>query len=300
MSKTTIYIVLIIALLGANLFLILNDGSQSSSLDKSYLEAYASQEITEIRFTNNQQQEVALVKSEGAWRLNEKYSADENFINTLLSILPRIEVVRDVGEWEGELLGEIELYFGENGGLQFQFASNLTKTKSYFINDGAAQEVVVPGYRDNVVDVFTLHPDQWRNRMVFDGSWRSIQKLTIENSNLEPVEIKFDDQFFMINGNAPQDSSAVVDYLNQFQYFEANEMISKGRFPRFDSLLSTDPMAVLMIEDIKSEDEISFQIYPSLRGQAYHLVTKGEKMMVIDARRVQRLLATSQDFLGSN
>ena len=86
------------------------------------------------------------------------------------------------------------------------------------------------------------------------------------------MEIVFNDQFFLINGNPPNDSSAVIDYLNQFQYFEANEMISEGRFPRFDSLAQTKPSTIVTIEDIKYEETIVFQIYPNMKGQAYHLV----------------------------
>ena len=104
----------------------------------------------------------------------------------------------------------------------------------------------------------------------------------------------------MVNGEAPQDSSAVVEYLNQFQYFEANERISDGRFPRFDSLAQTTPGAVITIEDIKEEQPVILTIFPNLKGQAYHLVMRENQMMVIDARRVQGLLPTPQDFLRKN
>ena len=111
----------------------------------------------------------------------------------------------------------------------------------------------MPGYKDNVVDIFKLHPDQWRDRLMFDGSWRTIQKATLNYTTGDVMEIAFKDKFFLVNDRQPQDSSAVIDYLNQFQYFEANEMISSGRFPQLDSLKDTKPTALLTIEDIKSE-----------------------------------------------
>lgn len=299
MSKTTLYIVVIIVLIGANSFLLMSGGDSATSSNKTFLSSEDLGQLNKIIFISDLEK-VSIAKEADGWILNEKYQVDESFFNTLLSILQRIEVVREVGNWEGVELGKIELSLANDEVREFRFASNPTGTKSYFVVDGIASEVIVPGYRDNVVDIFRLHPDQWRNRMIFDGSWRSIQRLNISNDTRDPVAIVFDDQFFLVNGNPPLDSSAVVDYLNQFQYFEANEMISKGRFPQFDSLAQTDPMTNITIEDIKYDQSIILEIYPSLRGQAYHLVTKENEMMVIDAGRVESLLATSQDFLGSN
>ena len=298
MSKTTRYSVLILVLLIANFLLLFADKVASSPTDRTYLKVDDLTELNEITVFYDKR-EVTMRKVENAWILNERYPVDESFFSTLLSVLERIEVVRAIGIWEEPTLGRVELSFGGTD-YQFQFASNPTRTKSFFIKDGSAKEVIVPGYRDNVVDIFMLHPDQWRNRMVFDGSWRTIQRLEVRNGNIDPVQISFDDEFLLVNGQAPTDSSAVVDYLNQFQYFEANEMISKGRFPQFDSLALTTPMAYIEMEDIKYEEPVSFQIYPNLEGQGYHLVRQGDEMMVVDKARVQRLLATREDFLGSD
>ena len=155
----------------------------------------------------------------------------------------------------------------------------------------------MPGYKDNVVDIFLLHPDQWRDRLVLDASWRSIQELSLTRRNEDPLTLTFDDKFFLVNGSTAQDSSAVVDYLNQFQYFEANEMLSAGRFPRFDSLAQTQPLATIEIDDIKQGEPIQLSIFPTLDNQAYHLVISEGEMMVIDAGRVEGLLASAQDFL---
>ena len=297
MSKTTYYIVAIVVLLGVNLALFFSDGFVSTTEKvNTYFDANDLEQISRVTFVA--EDSVVMSKTGEGWILNDQYPVDESFFNTLLSILPRIEIVRSVDGWEGELLGNAEIEFDFNSRYRFEFAANPMQTKSYFIQNGEAAEVTVPGYRDNVVDIFTLHPDQWRNRLVFDGSWRSIQKLEINSRNQEPVEIAFDDKFFLINNEPAQDSSAVVDYLNQFQYFEANEMISEGRFPQFDSLAQTEPMALIIIEDIKQDEPIEFKIFPSIKRQAYHLVMKENELMVIDARRVQGLLATSQDFLG--
>ena len=166
-------------MLGANAFLFFSYENDATITNKTFLNANELEGLNRITFIYGQD-EVAMVKGNDGWILNEKYPVDEGFLNTLRSILQRIEVVREIGVWEESELGSVILGFDSNPDEQFQFASNPTKTKSYFINGGIAKEVIVPGYRDNVVDIFMLHPDQWRNRMVFDGSWRSIQRLRIK------------------------------------------------------------------------------------------------------------------------
>ena len=176
--------------------------------------------------------------------------------------------------------------------IRLQLATNATGTKTYFVNEGVASEVAVPGYRDNVIDLFTLHPDQWRDRVVFDGNWRTIQQVHVSFAGSEPsFNVRFDDKFFLINGESPSDSTAVINYLNQFEYFQANEMISSGRFTNFDSLSQTEPFATVTIDDIKGEKPVGFDVFPALNGQGFHLLMKNQsELMVLDAGRVARML----------
>jgi hypothetical protein len=292
MSKSLKYIILIAILLVANFWLFFTDSFQSTSDRANYFDAQDMESVSMIQFVVKSDT-VKLERSEQGWILNDTYKADEGFTNTLISVLNRVEVGRTIGNWDQPILGEAEIEIDFNGRYRFQFATNLNGTKSYFIKNGEAKGVAVPGYRDNVVDLFKLHVDQWRDRLVFDGSWRTIQKVTVAYADgSAPFEIKFDDKFFLLNGQTPQDSTAVIDYLNQFEYFQANELISDGRFPEFDSLMSTHPIAVITLDDIKSEEPTVLTIFPRLGNQRYHLMVKdGGQQMVVDANRVGGLLS---------
>lgn len=298
MKKTVYYIVAIVVLLIANGYLLLSNGASGTpSVDKSYFASEDLGSLSKLRFTS-EEDSVVIERSGQDWTTNGGHKVDEGFFNTLISILDRIEKVRSIPDWDGQILGNVRVEFGSSRTEQFQIASNATRTKSYFISEDGTYEVTVPGYRDNVVDIFLLHPDQWRDRLVFDGSWRTIQKAVMEYSESDNgFEIAFDDKFFLINNATPSDSSAVIEYLNQFQYFQANEMISKGRFTLFDSLSSTSALATLTIDDIKYDEPIVLTIFPNLSGQAYHLVMDGDdQMMVIDARRIRDILKSARDF----
>ncbi len=291
MTTSLKYIILIVILLVANLWLFFADSFQSTTDRANYFNAQDMESVSMIKFEVDGQ-EVKLRRSAQGWTLNDSYKADQGFVNTLISVLERAEVGRTIENWSQEVMGEVEVEFDFNSRYRFQFASNATQTKSYFITNGIAKEVAVPGYRDNVVDLFDLHPDQWRDRLVFDGSWRTIQKVQVDYSNGSPsFEIKFEDKFFLVNGKQPNDSTEVINYLNQFEYFQANEMMSNGRFPEFDSLSATQPIAIITLDDIKSEEQTVLTIFPQLNGQRYHLMVKnGEQKMVVDAGRVGVML----------
>lgn len=291
MSKISKYIVLIGVLIAANLWLFFGDSSSKSSEPVQYFAEVDLENVTQFQFDLGSVN--VLLEREGEdWLLNDTYRADQGFINSLLGILDRVEAGRTIENWDQEVLGEVKISSKSGTEYQFDIATNSTGTKSYFVSEGIATEVAVPGYRDNVIDLFTLHPDQWRDRLVFDGNWRTIQQLDVEFSDpSSSFNIKFDDKFFLVDGETPNDSTEVIDFLNQFEYFQANEMISDGRFSNFDSLKSTRPLAVLTIDDIKLENPIKFKIFPSIARQPFHLVVKNEEeLMVVDANRVGAML----------
>ncbi len=291
MSKTAKYIIAIVALLAANLWLFLGSSSSYQKTVERYFDSSDLEGVSGFEFVFEADSVSITLTGEG-WIVNDTYKADQSFVNTLISVLERVEVGGVIENWDSDILGKVEVEYDFNSRYRFDFASNPNKTRSYFITANGAREVSVPGYRDNVVDIFMLHPDQWRDRLVFDGSWRTIQRLKVENSKDDDFEISFVDKFFLVNGKQPSDSSAVVDYLNQYQQFQANEMISPGRFDELDSISSTEPFAIVTIEDIKSDDPIRLEVFASKPGQSYHLVKDQDGQgMVIGAGRIRQILS---------
>ncbi|MEO1255058.1 MAG: hypothetical protein AAFY41_09260 [Bacteroidota bacterium] len=295
MTKTTKYLLAVFLLLSVNLWFFLSKKESSAFKKEFYFEKNDLEQVDQFSFINLEDT-INIKRSEGRWIINDRYQADENFVNTLISILEKVEVSKNINNWPGSILGSVLIKTSNESIYQFQFSANPTRTKSYFIEEGVAKEVAVSGYRDQIIDLFDLHSDQWRDRLMIDGSWRTIQQLDVRGIEGAKFSISFDGTFFQVNGEAPQDSSEVVDYLNQFQQFQANEMISPGRFTALDSLSKTVPIATILVEDLKYEEKIQFQIFPSLRGQRFHLVKKSDTVLaVIDERRIKKLLTNPLD-----
>ena len=294
MSKSAKYISAILLLLFINLWLFLSDSGNDVKSAQNYFAGEDLAAVSGFKFVVASDT-VLLSQTGNGWMVNNEYPADEGFINTLISVLERVEVRRSFESWNEELHGNVEVEIGFNSRYLFGFASNPNKTKSYFVTDEGAAEVTVPGYRDNVNDIFTLNADQWRDRMIFDGSWRTIQSLRVTNKEGQNFQIDFSDKFFLIDQKQPSDSSAIVDYLNQFQQFQANEMISEGRFSVLDSISLTEPFAELQIDDIKYEQPVGIRIFQSGANQSYHLaIDQSGQRMVIDVGRIRQIL-TSPD-----
>lgn len=296
MSKTIKYLIAIVVLLGLNLTLLFSEKTaSSSSFDQELFLVKDTASISSVSI-ETKKEKIGLVRETEGWMLNGQFEVDQNFLRILFSILNKVEVKRQLGEMSSEGAGNVKIEFATGESHAFNFTTDAIGTKSFFIENGIGYQVEVPGYRDNVVNIFELNEDQWKNRIVFDGSWRTIQKLSLTSEQNE-LEIQFNNQFFNVAEVDVVDSAKVVDYLNQFQFFQANEMISEGRFPELDQVKLQDPLAILRIDDIKSEEETVFTIYPNSAGQSYHLVTKNDQeMMVFDGRRVQAILRSNRDF----
>ncbi|HCX20685.1 MAG: hypothetical protein CMB80_28055 [Flammeovirgaceae bacterium] len=235
---------------------------------------------------------------QGHWLVDEEYAVDPNLDRLLFSILNRVRVQKpvEVPQEEG-----IKVEISGDQPMTFHVWGNPTKTRTYFSMDDEEEvyQVQIPGYNEYVGGIFELNKDQWRDRLVLNDSWRTIQKLQLDyqDESKQDLTISFDKDFFLVEGVQQLDSNLVVNYLNQFQYFQANEWISKGRFPRYDSLSAMPVLAKLTIESINYDLPILLEIYPKLPGDRIYLVmTYDESMFVVDDQRMSQILLENKDF----
>ena len=240
-----------------------------------------------------------------SWSLNEQYATDPTFVKILMNVLNQFQLSREVtGAQREELLSRkdeaITVSVAGERPLDFSILGNPNRTIAYLI-DGSddVYQIEIPGYVDYIGSIFELTTDQWRNRQVINGNWRSIQKLTINYSDPTQPDLKiaFDKDFFKVEGVAALDSNQVVSYLNLFEHLQANERISLGKYQVYDSLMQTEPIAILTMDDIYFGEPRSIRFYPVLPGQRIQLATDptGEPV-IFEPRRVSELLAKPEDF----
>ncbi|MFY0599080.1 MAG: hypothetical protein JXR03_05380 [Cyclobacteriaceae bacterium] len=291
--KNKLLFILALILLSVNvIFFFLPERKSQISFDENMFAVQDTSLIREISL-KGEVSDVILTRSEDGWELNGRYAVDQGLRRLLFSILGKVKVKRPVAD------ASVDGVTVDLDGKKFLVSGNATKTKTFFTIDGQSFEVEIPGYRDYLGGIFELHMDQWRDRLVYNGSWRTIQKLDVNYlaNDIDDFQIAFSDRFFEIEGIDRIDSTLVVDYLNQFQYFQTNERISHGRFERYDSLSLTDPLAILTLESINYSTPERFFIYPAIANERFHLMkNSADELMIFDRNRVNNILLNHDSF----
>lgn len=280
-------IVVIVVLLIANIGLMLGKRkTQSLGYDEATFSIQDTSSVKSIRIG-----EIELVRQNG-WKVGDR-PADPAFVDHLLNVLLRVRIKKPAGDaLEG-------IPISVNGDKPFIFSANATKTKTFFSDDDMAYEMEIPGFTDYVGGIFELNVDQWRDRLVYNGSWRTIQKLELDylDSDDKDFTIQFEKDFFILPGITEIDTAVLINYLNQFQYFMANERLSPGRISAMDSLRETSPMAILTMEDINYPNPQQLKIFPKRKEDSFYLfLDQNDEMIAVDAPRSGQVLREKYDF----
>ncbi|XOV91211.1 MAG: hypothetical protein ACFHWX_13475 [Bacteroidota bacterium] len=299
MNKANKILLLAIALLIlVNAWLFFADSLRSSGgADRTIFEVSDTSQVDLLEIIGPEST-ITLKRDGNQWRLNDDYQVDEGLRRLFFSILQRVRVRKPV-----DLIPSDSIHVKLDGGetAEFFVFSNPTKTRTYFYQPSTNEsfEVEIPGYNEYLGGIFELAENQWRDRLVLDENWRTIKTIYLDylDENIKDLSMAFSNNFFAVEGVSAIDSSAVIDYLNQFQLFEVNEIISGTRFPKYDSLSKTPPIAALTITSIKSTDPRQFMIFPPIQNMAYQLISdKNDQLMIVDSQRVSQILAKPADF----
>ncbi len=240
------------------------------------------------------------------WKINNKFPSDPNLRKMLFTVYKRIKVARALtGDEKNQLLkrnekmGTSVTLTVEGREQSYSVVGNANKTKTYFVQNQEVYQVDIPGYQDFLASIYELKRDQWRDRLVFNGNWRTIQKMeVIYPEKLDKnLLIRFKETFYEVDGLTQIDSSAVVAYLNQFEYMQANERISVGFSPAYDSLSQTTPEVIISLSDIKYKLPIEIRIFPQLPGQNIRLIMdQDDELMVFESKRILPYFKSKLDF----
>lgn len=310
MNRTTKLAIILIGLILISLGLAFYDGSNSHRfVDTDVFQVKDTSAIQSItikgsKFSNKIQ------KSEGEWVLNDEFKIDQSLIKIVKNILVQVVVKRPVSKISNEeiiselkssgYLVAVEMENGEE--LRFYAGGDTGKTKAYFLEEGSdrANLVGIPGYQNYLSGIFELTTYQWRDRLLFASNWRTIQLLNFDYSSegQSDLDIKFDGTFLAVSGVNKLDTGRMMSYIQQYEYFQINDFLEAGRYPKYDSIGKTVPMVRIELRDIDKTKSRVLEVFPLIKGEKFYLI-KDEKaqMMVIDAARVANLMASPGDFI---
>ena len=251
---------------------------------------------------------VDLQKNENGWKLNDSLKVDPSLIKIFLSLISQIEVERpvsrlDIDEIRNELANDgASIEVSAQNSLSFLAGGSKDKSKSYFATKDLEEIYIVrvPGYDNYVVGLFELTLNQWRDRQLFNSTWRSIQSLEIKygQNEIDDFKIEYAQDFLRVEGISKMDTSSVMKYISQFENFQHNDFLDPGQFPRYDSLKMLEPIATISLKDINPSKSIALNVYPKIPDERFFLLSDDQNsMIVIDERRMNSLLARQSDFI---
>ncbi|SMD32344.1 hypothetical protein SAMN04488029_0689 [Reichenbachiella faecimaris] len=279
-----------------------------SSVDKNLFAIADTTQITGIVIQYGGKA-IAIQRGDNEWSINNQHKADPQLIYLSQRILSAVETQRPVSKSNLETIKKellesgrqvtVELSGGES--KHFYAGGNTAKTTAYFGNQDLTKifTVAIPGYQSYLSGIFELTLNQWRDRVLFASSWRTVQHLTVDYADpvLNDLNIYFDNQFLAVNGVSDLDTTVLMTYLQPLEFFQLNDYLNPGAFPRYDSLLNVEPIAQISLEDINVTNNRQLKVYPKIDGQRFYLLTNAaNEMMVVDEGRMQRLMAQPVQF----
>ncbi|MDQ3395197.1 MAG: DUF4340 domain-containing protein [Bacteroidota bacterium] len=311
LRKRSIFLfIVLIALMGVTLVLTNIEEKNQGIYDDE--KAFAIEDILEIDkvVMEGADEKNELVKDKGIWRVQHKYEADPAMAKVLLQALNEVRIKRPApNNLTRRIFSElnkkgthVKVYKGDKLISSFLAGGDMEKRESYFLNteNGEPMIVYIPGYDSYVSGIFELKESDWRNRVIFQSNWTSLQNVKIKypDENYNDFEINFKDSFFYMPELEQVDTAKMMAYIELYNYVEAENYITKEKFPNLDSLLQSKPFVVIEVNDMNPKKDNTLQLYkPIHHDQTLLGIVGNGQLAVIKYPKVQNLIKKRADFL---
>ena len=240
---------------------------------------------------------------DGKWTINQQYEAASDRMETLLTLLNRVEVKRSVFASEEDSLKRIlddeglTVNIFQNG-ESFNYVLSGNEEETYGMKDDQLVVLNIPGYFINLYGLLSEGVSAWRDRRVLQTTWRTLKRMKVEYPN-EPANnfrIDFDNGFYSVEGLQSLDTANLFNYINQFQVFQIDEFVSSDK-PVFDK--DAKPFSTIKIEDIYSSRSNTLSVFPT-DSLIYGFSEKDQEWVTIDPRSIQDILIRKEYFEKRN
>lgn len=309
-KKNTTLLIVLLFLFAITAFLLISDEVKKKMVAKE--DYFAIQDVSKINkiILKGPDFNHTLALKNGEWQVNSTYPVDQNLMEVLQTILKKVAVKRPVPKAEQKKVSEIlanrgvlvEVH-GEDKLLRsFVVAGSDDKTASYFhdIGNDVPFVMYIPGYDSYIAGIFELKLHEWRNKLIFSSNWRSLRSVEVSypGNRAASFEIVFEKDFFKIPGIGKIDTTIMMAYLENLEYFKADNLLADGEYPRYDSLLKTTPLVEITVMDIDTAKNNMLQLYHQINEDPFVLgSTDNHQALLIRYPRLEPFLKSKTDFI---
>ena len=235
------------------------------------------------------------------WKVNGT-NADRNLIEVLFATLQQVKLKRAVAtSLQDSVVGHVkrhgvEVNLFSNGNLikQFYAGGNTEKNQAFFVPpDGQEAHVVtIPGYRVYASGIFELPAIDWREKLIFDFSWRNFNDLKVNFRNPKgDFEVALIRNEAVIKGVAEADTAKLNTFLDELSLLVVEKYLTSRVS---DSISKSAPLATFTIEDIANR-KYSLEVFEN-QNQLLGRINN-DQWAVLNERRTLGLLRPKEFFI---
>lgn len=320
MKKTYLYLAVLIVLMAVGGYNVYKNRTATKAKESADFSVKNTSEITRIFLKDKEAKEMLLEKTEDGWLLNQKYKANQQFVNELLdafanmyAFAPLASVAQDNAVKQMSVKStRVEVYTKDKSKPYKVFyvggVSPSKKGTNMLLEidgkvAGQVQEVRLPGLNGYITDRFYIDESLWRETLLFDFHSNDIQQVSIDyygeksyqsftlsnqsgNYTLQTKDGKFE--------NNQLYADLVTSYLLGFG--KKTVEIYANDYALMDSIIINFPLADLRIKDLKGKEvKIRFFNMPSDPKSKQQFDDEGEKIP-FDVDRYYALVNDEKDF----
>jgi hypothetical protein len=246
-----------------------------------------------------------------SWKINGNYNVDPVISDVMLALMNNVKIKRPVAKSE---LNEVVSYLEEDGILvdvysgteilkSFYVGGKRAENITYFMNreDKIPYVMYIPGYNNYIAGFFEMDESNWRDRTIFSSNWMGIKKIAVNypNASEESFSLAYDKNFFRVEGTSSFDTTAVMEYIELFEYIQAERFLPKNEYQKYDSLLSANnPLFSIDLDDINPDNvkRVAFFENPFNKNNYIAKIrnSKSEEEIVLVHGKVVQILATKK------
>lgn len=245
-------------------------------------------------------------RGDKGWRINGRYAADENLMEVLQIILNKAIVKRPAANAQKESIDQllaasgvkVSVYGTEDQLLRaFTVAGSDNRKVSYFYDEDSdkAYLMYIPGYDTYLAGIFGLALNEWRDKLIFSSSWRSLRSVAVHypDDTTAGFRIAFEKDFFTISGIESIDTSRMMRFLENVEEFRAEKVLEKQP----ESLSGAEPFLTISVEDIDTAKTNTLYLYPRDHEDPYLIGTdQKDRVMRIRHLDVEPFMVTKDFF----
>ena len=232
----------------------------------------------------------------GGWRVNDRYAADLQRVRLSFAAMDRARPRRFTsGSFKDSLTallkqdGFTARFYGQDQMIFSVLAiGNDQKEITWFAKPENMQpvEMTIPGYRSNLISVFSVRENDWRDKRVFSFNWRNFTglKATFSKTLNQDFSISVANGLLSIPGLEMPDTLRLKNYIDAIQLLEAEAILESS--DELDSFLRQKPEVVLTLSEVS--------------GRAHELRLFDNGNAVVDTVNLMRFGTSGQRILRTS